>query len=77
MSTVSVHLPDPVHRKIKELADREGVSVDQFLAAAAEKLASVTGLEYLEQRAERGSLEKLHGILDRVPHVLPDPGDEL
>ncbi|HSU13459.1 ribbon-helix-helix protein, CopG family [Longimicrobium sp.] len=77
MSTVSVHLPDAVHEKIKELADREGVSVDQFLAAAAERLASGPGVEYLERRAARGSMEKLHGILDRVPHVPPDPGDEL
>jgi hypothetical protein len=78
MSTVSFKLPDSVYKKIKELADREGISVDQFLAtAAAEKLAAVTSVEYLEQRAARGSREKLQRILDRVPHVPPDPGDEL
>lgn len=60
------------------MADQEGISVDQFLAtAAAEKLAASTSVAYLEERAARGSLEKLHGILDRVPHVPPDPGDEL
>lgn len=75
MSTVSVQLPDAVHDKIKQLADRDGVSVDQFLAKAAERLAA--NVEYLEERASRGSLEKLHAILDRVPHVPPDPGDEL
>ena len=43
MSTVSFNLPDSVHKKIQELADREGISVDQFLAtAAAEKLAAFT-----------------------------------
>jgi hypothetical protein len=76
MTTVCVDLPDPVHRKTRALAERDGISVDQFLAAAAaEKLAASTNVEYLEQRAARGSPEKLHGILGRVPHVLPDPGD--
>lgn len=78
MSTVSFNLPDSVYKKIKELADREGISVDQFVAtAAAEKLAAFTGVAYLEQRAARGSREKLQRILDRVPHVPPDPGDEI
>ncbi len=77
MSTVSVNLPDSVHKKIQELADREGISVDQFLAAAAGKLAASTSVASLDERAARGSLEKLHGILDRVPHVPPDPGDEI
>jgi hypothetical protein len=78
MSTVSVRLPDSIHEKIKEVAERDGISVDQFLAAAAaEKLAAFTSLEYLEQRAARGSREQLQRILDRVPHAPPDPGDEL
>ena len=78
MSIVSFNLPDSVYKKIKELADREGISVDQFLAtAAAEKLAAITSVQYLEERAARGSREMLHRILDRVPHVPPDPGDEL
>ncbi|MBV9110084.1 MAG: ribbon-helix-helix protein, CopG family [Gemmatimonadetes bacterium] len=78
MSTVSFNLPDSVYKKIQELAESEGISVDQFLAtAAAEKLAALTSVEYLEERAARGSREKLHRILDRVPHVPPDPGDEL
>ena len=78
MSTVSFDLPDSLYKKIRELADREGISVAQFLAsAAAEKLAALTSVEHLEQRAARGSREKLQRILDRVPHVPPDPGDEL
>jgi hypothetical protein len=78
MSTVSFNLPDSIFKKIQELADREGISVDHFLAtAAAEKLAAFTSVEYLEQRAARGSREKLQRILDRVPDVPPEPGDEI
>lgn len=78
MSTVTLQLPDSLLDRIKELADREGISLDQFLAtAAAEKLATLMTEEYVDLRASRGSREKLQRILDRVPHGPPDPGDEL
>jgi hypothetical protein len=78
MSTVTFHLPDSLHEKIKELADKDGISIDQFLAmAAAEKMAVLLTEQYFEERAARGSRETLHRILDRVPHGPPDPGDEI
>ena len=78
MSAISVHLPDSIHDAIKEIAEREGFSVDQFIAsAAAEKLAAFLSTNYLEVRARRGSREALMAVLARVPHVQPDPGDEL
>jgi hypothetical protein len=78
MSTIGVRLPDSIHEAIKKIAEKEGSSVDQFIASAvAEKLAAFTSVEDLEQRAARGSREQLQHILDRVPHARPDPGDEL
>jgi hypothetical protein len=41
-------LPNSVHQKIKELAERDDIS-NQFIAsAAAEKMASVMTLDYLK-----------------------------
>jgi hypothetical protein len=78
MSTISLHLPDSIHEKIKEVAERDGISVDQFLAsAAAEKLAAFMGEDYLEQRARRSSREAFERALAQVPDVPPDPGDEM
>ena len=78
MSTVSVRLPDSIYEKIKEVAEKDGISVDQFLAsAAAEKLAAFLSDDYLEQRARRGSREAFERALAKVPDVPPDPGDEL
>jgi hypothetical protein len=78
MSTITVRLPDSIHGAIKEIAEREGFSVDQFLAtAAAEKLAAFLSTDYLEERARRGSREALMDVLARVPNAPPDPGDEL
>ncbi len=78
MSTMSLRLPESLHQKVRELADREGVSINQLVTTAlAEKISALLTQEYLEARAARGSREKFLEILDKVPHADPDPGDEL
>ena len=52
MSALTIRLPNSVHQKIKELAARDEISVNQFIAsAAAEKMASVMTLDYLKAEA--------------------------
>ena len=42
MSAMSLRLPNSLHEAAKELAEREGVSVNQLVASAlAEKLAAI------------------------------------
>ncbi|OWT63910.1 YlcI/YnfO family protein [Candidimonas nitroreducens] len=77
MTALTIRLPDSVHRKIKELAANDGVSVNQFIAsAAAEKMASVMTLDYLRAEAAKGRREDFLAVLNHVPGVLPAPGDE-
>jgi predicted transcriptional regulator len=76
VSTVSVNLPESLHRKVEELARGEGISVEQFIASAtAEKMAALVGIEYLEERAARGSQEKFEEALSQVPDVEPEDFD--
>jgi hypothetical protein len=78
MATLSLRLPESIHRKLAELAEREGVSLNQLLSsAAAEKLAALTTEEYLAKRAKRGSRRKFDAALAKVPKARPMPGDEL
>lgn len=78
MSTLSLRLPESLHRQIRELAERDNVSINQFIAtAAAEKTAALLTIEYLEGRARRGDAASFGSILARVPDVAPVPGDEL
>lgn len=78
MATMSIRVPDSLHRAIKELATKEGYSMNQFLiTAAAEKVASLETVDYLRVRAERANLQEFDRILNLVPDVPPDPGDEL
>ena len=78
MSTLSVRLPDSLHKQIKKLAKQEGISMNQFIAlAVAEKMSALMTVEYLEQRARRGSREKYDAVLAKVPDVEPEEYDRL
>ena len=78
MSTLSLRLPDSLHKRVRELAQQDGISINQFISSAvAEKLAALMTVEYLEERARRGSREKFQAVLAKVPDVAPDPEDEL
>lgn len=78
MSTLSLRLPDSLHRHVRELAQQDGISINQFISTAvAEKLAALMTEEYLENRAQRGSREQFLAILSKVPEAVPEPGDEL
>jgi hypothetical protein len=77
MSSLSLRLPDSLHEKIRELAERDHVSINQFIATAvAEKAAALLTVKYLEDRARRASPRLFDRILSRVPDVEPLPGDE-
>lgn len=78
MSSLSLRLPDSLHRKIRQLAEQDDISINQFIAtAAAEKAAALLTVEYLEERGRRADPRLVDRILSRVPDVPPDPGDEL
>jgi hypothetical protein len=78
MSTLSLRLPESLHRKVKELAREEGISINQFVATAvAEKMSALLTEEYLEERARRGSRERYDAALAQVADVKPDEWDRL
>jgi predicted DNA-binding ribbon-helix-helix protein len=70
-------LPNSVHQKIKELAARDDVSVNQFIASAAsEKMASVLTLDYLKSEAVKGKRSDFEHYLSMVPDTPAQAGDE-
>lgn len=78
MSTLSLRLPESLHHKIRDLAKREKVSINQFIAAAvAEKTATLLTVDYLTERARRGSARLFDNVLAQVPDAPPARGDEL
>jgi len=78
MSALSLRLPDSIHRHMREIAKKEGVSINQFISSAvAEKISAIMTEEYLRSRAKRAKKRDLKKILDRVPDRAPLPGDGL
>ncbi len=78
MSALSLRLPDSIHRHIKEIASKEGVSINQFISSAvAEKISAILTEDYLGRRSKRAKKADLRKILDKVPERKPLPGDEI
>ena len=76
MSAITIRLPNSVHQTIKELAARDQISVNQFIAsAAAEKMAAVLTLDYLRTEAAKGRREDFLHLLDLAPEAPPLPDD--
>jgi uncharacterized protein (DUF1778 family) len=78
MSALSLRLPNSIHRHIKEIATKEGVSINQFISAAvSEKISALMTEDFLQQRAKRADRKEFKNILNKVPARDPLAGDEL
>jgi hypothetical protein len=78
MSSTNIELPDSLLRQARELAEKEGVALEQFIASAmAEKMAAWKTVEYLHERASRGDRAKFEAAMDRVADVEPDKADRI
>jgi len=78
MSTLSLRIPESLHRELRELARREGVSINQVISSAVgEKVASLKTLAYLRERARRGSRWRFEQVLAKVADVEPEERDRL
>jgi predicted transcriptional regulator len=76
MSALSLRLPESLHRKLSELAEQEGISINQLISTAvAEKMSALMTEEYLAARARKGSRRKFEAALSKVPNVPPEEDD--
>jgi hypothetical protein len=78
MSTMSLRLPESLHRRAKELAAEEGISINQLVATAlAEKISALAAGEYLQNRAARGNRGRFDRALNKVKKTKPAAEDRL
>ncbi len=76
MSTINLNIPASLQSRIEEIARRENISIEQFIATAlAEKVSALLTQEYLEQRAARGSRAKFEEAMKMIADVEPDEQD--
>ena len=78
MTTLTTNIPDAILRHAKQLADKEQITLDQFVSMAlAGQISSWQTRENFEERAKQGSWEKAKEILARGSDIDPDPEDTL
>lgn len=78
-STYPLKLPTSVKKAAAELAATDGVSLNQFIAAAvAEKVGSLrTAREFLRDRAGSAKPKDMLKYLRRAPKIAPASDDAL
>jgi hypothetical protein len=60
------------------MADKEGVSMNQFISlAVSEKISALLTVDYLNERAAKADPKQFKDLLSRVPDVAPDALDKL
>jgi hypothetical protein len=78
METIRISVPNSIHKSLKELAEKDRVSIDQFVTTAiSEKISAFMTKKYLEDRGKRGSKKKFMQALSKIPNVEPEKYDRL
>jgi hypothetical protein len=78
MANLNVQLPNSLHNSVRKLSEKDGISVERFVASAvAEKVAALMTESYLEERAARGERSAYEAALAQVPDAEPEPHDLL
>ncbi len=78
MTTISTNMPDALFRHAVAIAEREQISLDQFIALAVASQVSVweAGKSF-DERAAKGNWDDVRKILAKAPDVEPPEEDRL
>ncbi len=78
MSTLSLRIPESIYKRVKEFAQKDGISINQFISSAvSEKISAFATKDYLELRAGRADKNKYREALSKIPDTEPDASDRL
>ena len=71
MSSITIQIPEFLHRQVERLAAQDRMSVDQFFAtAASEKLSVMEAVDYIAARADEAT------FLEEIGHIPDAPVTE-
>ncbi len=75
---LNTQIPDTLYQQLATLAQRENISIEQLvnIALSAQVSAWMTK-DYLEEKAKKGSIEKLQKVLSKVSDREPEDYDQL
>lgn len=77
MSALNLRLPESLHGQVRELAQRDKISINQFvMLAVAEKVAALRTLTYIEERARQSSRVQFDHVLHKIAEADISPLEE-
>ncbi|MEQ1603485.1 MAG: hypothetical protein ABL999_01300 [Pyrinomonadaceae bacterium] len=78
MTTLSANIPDTLLHYAQKLADKEKISLDQFIAMAlAGQISSWQTAQNIAERSNGGDWNKAREILAKGSDLEPEPEDRL
>ena len=78
MSNYPLRLPESLMDDAREMAEAQGVSINQFLATMiAERVGELKALRHVRARVARADPARAAAVLALVPDRAPMDGDEL
>ncbi|MGC2235008.1 MAG: hypothetical protein WA584_02435 [Pyrinomonadaceae bacterium] len=78
MSAVTVELPNILQEKLEKIAGQEGISVNQLLIEAAEKMSQMEIFEQIKREAsKRDTRAGFERVLAAVSDVEPENPDDI
>ncbi len=78
MTTISTKIPDTLFRQAKTIAEREDMTLDQFIALAlASQVSSWNVGKTFTERAKKGDWGKSREILAKAPDIEAEDFDKL
>lgn len=78
MSNYPLRLPETLMDDAREMADAQGVSINQFLSTLiAERIGELKALRHVRQRIGRANTATAAVVLALVPDRAPLEGDEM
>ena len=77
MTTINTKIPDALFRQARTIAEREDISLDQFIAIALASQVSVWNTrQSFAARANNGDWEKAQAVLAQAPDNEPEDFDK-
>ena len=78
MSAISLRLPESIHKRLREVAERERISINQLIATAvAEKLSALLAFKKKKKRAKQGRRSSYLRVLKKVRATEPRESDRV
>ena len=78
MMNINLQLPESLHKRVREQAELDQVSINQWITVAvAEKMAALLTEDYLPGRAQRANRIRFEAVMAKIPDVEPAADDRL